>query len=63
MEKTYLWLVSTRERDGSREYWYQRNPVKANSLGEVSARLHTAVQDIRIDKVLDYTPDRPKFSV
>jgi len=51
----YLFLVSTREWDGDREYWRQRNPLTAKSLDDVARRLNVPMADLRLDGKSQYT--------
>lgn len=44
-----MFLVSTRERDGDREYWETRPAVKADNLEEVAKKLRRHLRDIRLE--------------
>lgn len=47
--KGYMFLVSTKERDGDREWWETRPAIRAGSPFEVAAKLHRELKDIRVE--------------
>ena len=46
-----LFLVSTKEHDGQREYWETRPAVRAKDLFDLARRLRRDLKDVRVEAV------------